>query len=440
MRTGSLRTRVILTTLSLLAVVLVAVIAAVTLIYRATLRHDLSHRLTTAAAAAQQQWPNGGKQLLTGLALEGIATDINTTRQQVPAAKAAAAGLPPIKPGNRIESRGSLLELDQTLPDGTQITYTASQAPVAHAVKRLLTIEVGVGMAALALAALLLLRGAATALRPLTARRIAAGERSRRLRATRTDTELGGMAAAFDHMVDALDAAIARAEAAESSMRVFLADASHELRTPIAALQANAETLLREQPDRPERDQLEANLARDAARLGRLVNDLLALTRLESDNQPQAPVNLAEIAAGAINDAGSQAPDATITLADNDTSPVSGDTAALARLLRNLLDNALAAGATNITLHTSSDNGTCELAVQDNGPGIPEDEQERIFERFTRLDHTRAGHGLGLAIARRIAQQHHGTLTCDPTPQGARFTLRLPRTHEVTATDSRGAP
>ena len=71
-------------------------------------------------------------------------------------------------------------------------------------------------------------------------------------------------------------------------------------------------------------------------------------------------------------------------------------------------------------------NGYVQALVADDGPGVPEHQRQRIFERFVRLDPSKPGHGLGLAIARRIAHQHHGDLTCDPTPNGASFTLRLP--------------
>src|SRR4029079_14234747 len=110
---------------------------------------------------------------------------------------------------------------------------------------------------------------------------MAAGDVGRRWRPSRADTELGRMATAFDRMVDALQEALDRSRTSEAATRQFLADASPELRTPIARLQATAETLLREQPARPDRDALEARLAGDAARLGRLVADLLDLARLD---------------------------------------------------------------------------------------------------------------------------------------------------------------
>jgi two-component system, OmpR family, sensor kinase len=421
MKTGSLRARVALITIALLAIVLAAVVAAVTLAYRAKLDGDLRHRLTNASVAVERAGSAAAaKRLLPGLALEGIATRFGGAR-----------GTAPVK-GPRIETRGSLLVLDEILPDGTRVTFSASRASIDHAVTNLLLVELVVAGAALALATFLVLHGTRTALRPLsavieTATRIAHGDSKLRLKPNRTDTELGSLAAAFDQMVDALEAAIEEARASDAATRHFLADASHELRTPVAGLQASVETLLREQPERPERDRLEAAVARDSERLGRLVNDLLGLARLEA-HPTRAPVDLVTIARPLIDDARAHAPRAAITLsADTDTT-VYGDPDALERVLRNLIDNALVAiqptGRIDVQLRRR--NGYVQALVADDGPGIPEHERQRIFERFVRLDPSKPGHGLGLAIARRIAHQHHGDLTCDPTRNGASFTLRLP--------------
>jgi two-component system, OmpR family, sensor kinase len=421
MKTGSLRARVILTTLALFAIVLAAVVTAVTLAYRAKLDGDLRHRLTNASAAVERAGSAAAaKRLLPGLALEGIATRFGGTR-----------GTAPVK-GPRVETRGSLLVLDEILPDGTRVTFSASRASIDHAVANLLLVELLVAAAALVLATVLVLHGTRTALRPLsavieTATRIAHGDSKLRLEPSRTDTELGRLAAAFDQMVDALEGAIEEARASDAATRRFLADASHELRTPIAALQASVETLLREQPERPERDRLEASAARDGERLGRLVDDLLGLARLEA-HPTRTPVDLAAIARPLVDDAQARSPLATITISADADTTVRGDPDALERVLRNLIDNALAAiqPTGRVEVHLRRRNGYIQAQVNDDGPGVPEQQRQRIFERFVRLDPSKPGHGLGLAIARRIAQQHDGDLICDPTPNGASFTLQLP--------------
>ena len=427
MKTGSLRARVILTTLGVLTIVLAGVVTAVTLAYRAKLDGDTHSRLAKAGAAVERARSAGqAKRLLPGLALEGIAIRITPPALGEPPAANRAKTSP------TIQARGSLLALDEALPDGTKVSFTASRASIDHAVTNLLLVELLVAAAALALATLLVLQGTRTALRPLsavieTATRIAHGDSKLRLEPSRTDTELGSLAQAFDQMVDALEKAIEEARASDAATRRFLADASHELRTPVAALQASVETLLREQPERPERDRLEAAVARESERLGRLVDDLLGLARLEA-HPNREPADLAAIALPLVQDARGRAPQATITLNTNNDASVNGDPDALERVLRNLIDNALAAiqptGVIEVQLQRR--NGWVETRVTDDGPGVPEPQRERIFERFVRLDPSKPGHGLGLAIARRIAQQHHGDLTCDTTPRGASFTLRIP--------------
>jgi signal transduction histidine kinase len=428
MKTGSLRNRVILTTLILLTIVLAGVVTAVTLAYRAKLDGDLHSRLTKAGASVERAGSAGqAKRLLPGLALEGIAIRIK------PPAPSEASATGQAKTASTIQTRGSLLILDEVLPDRTKVFFTASRASIDHAVTNLLLVELLVAAAALVLATVLVLQGTRTALRPLsavieTAMRIAHGDSKLRLEPSRTDTELGSLAQAFDQMVDTLEKAIEEARASDAATRRFLADASHELRTPIAALQASVETLLREQPERPERDRLEAAVARESERVGRLVDDLLGLARLEA-HPTRTPLNLATIVRPLIEDAHTRAPDAAITLSVDEDTTVRGDPDALERVLRNLIDNALAAihptGVIEVRLQRC--NGYVQARVADDGPGVPEDQRERIFERFVRLDSTKPGHGLGLAIARRIAEQHHGDLTCDPTPHGASFTLSLPK-------------
>jgi two-component system OmpR family sensor kinase len=428
MTTRSLRARVTITTLAVLAVVLAAVVTAVTLTYRARLEGNLRSHLRTAAAAVQRAGsPPEIKQLASGLALEGI--DVGFSPAPSDSGVRATARSKISAP---IRTHGSLLRVAVTLSGGIRVSLTASVADLDRSITSLLLVELLVAITAFAAAAVLVMRGTRTALRPLstvieTASRIAHGDLSLRLEPSRTDTELGRLASTFDQMLDSLETAIREARASDAATRRFLADASHELRTPIAALQATIETLLREQPERPERDRLEAAAATESERLGRMIDDLLGLARLEARPNLIA-TDLAEITRELVDYARLRAPRATIAYSADANTTVPGDPVALETIVRNLIDNALAATTPQgqITLQLRRANGYVRVHIADDGSGIPEEQRQRIFERFVRLDPTKPGHGLGLAIARRIARQHDGDLTCDLTASGASFTLSLP--------------
>ncbi|MBV8462036.1 MAG: HAMP domain-containing protein, partial [Acidimicrobiales bacterium] len=398
-------------TLGLLVIVLAVVVTAVTLAYQARLQDDLRSRLNAAGAAvARSGAASSATGLARGLALEGIATTIQRSSPPGPVGKPTTPRV--IKPGSEIVSTGDLLVLREELPDGTTVSYSASQGEIGRSIRSLLFLEVIVGLAALAVVAGLVWRGTKVALRPLsevstTASAIAEGERERRLRPDRPETELGAMAAAFDHMVDSLDDAALVAQRSEQRMQSFLADAAHELRTPIAALQATAERLLREQPERPERDEVEASLAASASRLGRLVADLLDLARLEAADTPRVEiVDLETIARTVATDTSvNGVPEIRLCIVP---ATVRGDASGITRAVRNLLDNAMAAipPTGHITLTVQPYPSGAQVNVSDDGPGVAPAARERIFERFTRMQSgSDQGTGLGLAIAQRIARQ-----------------------------------
>ena len=255
----------------------------------------------------------------------------------------------------------------------------------------------------------------------------------RQVRSLEVTEAIGGvialaLLAALARVLVLLDRAVSEARASEAAMRTFLADASHELRTPVAAIHATAERLLRDQPARPARDAIEAQLARDSGRLGHLIDDLLNLARLDARERPhREPVDLADLAAAAVAATRTTDPAAHVELVSAGPAPATGDREALLRAIRNLLDNAVEVADTVAVEVTQTANGPT-MSVTDNGPGIPADQRERIFEPFVRLPRSpRGGTGLGLAIVRRTIESHGGTITCDPAPVGgARFTLRLP--------------
>ncbi|WP_191892461.1 histidine kinase dimerization/phospho-acceptor domain-containing protein, partial [Streptomyces griseoaurantiacus] len=186
-------------------------------------------------------------------------------------------------PGRRLEP------VRRRLADGSHLVLTADQDQVSAAQRRLRRVVGLVGLGAIVVTGVALVGTVRVSLRPLetmaeVARSIARGDRGRRLAPDEPDTELGRTAVAFDQMVDALEGAERQARESEARTRRFLADAAHELRTPIAGVQAAAEVLVQAGPeaDPAERERMQVLLAREARRAGRLVTDLLALARIDA--------------------------------------------------------------------------------------------------------------------------------------------------------------
>jgi signal transduction histidine kinase len=330
--------------------------------------------------------------------------------------------------------------------DGARLTVSVDIGLVRGAQQRLRRTLLLGSLIALAVSALLVLLVVRIALRPLDdvaglARSITSGGRGGRLRPDRTDTEIGQTAQALDEMLDELEGAEFRARQAEESSRRFLADAAHELRTPIAGIQAAAETLLHNGStiDAAQRERLEVLLIREARRAGTLVSDLLATARLDAGVKLElTPTSLAALAGTEVDRARLLHPNAQVDLLGPDVV-VSCDPDRIGGVLRNLLDNALRAagpsGRVNVGL--AADPSWACVDVADSGPGVPPADRERIFERLVRLDTARGdasrpetggGSGLGLAIARGYARAHGGDLVCLDSPGGAVFRLTLPRT------------
>jgi two-component system sensor histidine kinase QseC len=235
-------------------------------------------------------------------------------------------------------------------------------------------------------------------------------------------------------LVEALNRLLARLEDALTSERRFTANAAHELRTPLAALKAQAQVAQRAASDAERRHALE-QIVRGTDRASRLIEQMLTLARLDPESVPvqYRPVDLAALAVEVVGELAPQALARRIdlALAEAPRAMVTGDAALLAVMLRNLTDNAIRytpeAGHVEVALHPFAQ--AVELTVTDSGPGIPAAERERIFERFYRLaDVGRAtGSGLGLSIARRIADLHGGSIALEDAPgRGLRVRVRLP--------------
>jgi len=221
----------------------------------------------------------------------------------------------------------------------------------------------------------------------------------------------------------------------EAMRRDFVADASHELKTPAASIQVAAETVrdvVEEDPEAARR--FAEQLHRDAIRLSRIVSDLLDLSRLEAERPEVRPQSLDRIAREEVERLEERARDAGVELStDLAAAPVSGDEGGLRLLVRNLLDNAIrhTPRGGEVRLEVQGGDGAVRLAVIDTGIGIPGRDIPRIFERFYRVDRARSrdtgGTGLGLAIARHVAEQHGGRITVESElGRGSTFRVELP--------------
>jgi two-component system, OmpR family, phosphate regulon sensor histidine kinase PhoR len=217
--------------------------------------------------------------------------------------------------------------------------------------------------------------------------------------------------------------------------RDFVANASHELKTPVAAVRALAETLLTALPDDPEAGrQFAERIAREAERLDVLARDLLDLSRVERGTLDVEPVDLVGLAKEVLGGYEDLATERRVRLrSELQQVSMRGDRAQLGLLLSNLLDNALrhtpAKGTVCVRLDAAESRAL--LQVADTGEGIPARELPRIFERFYRVDKARArqtgGTGLGLAIVRHVAEAHGGTVWVDSElGRGSTFTVALP--------------
>jgi signal transduction histidine kinase len=232
-------------------------------------------------------------------------------------------------------------------------------------------------------------------------------------------------------LAETMNAMLARLEDSHRRQQRFVADAAHELRSPLTGIRSELEVDLAD-PDGGDREATERSVLEEVERLSRLVDSLLFLARADAGHEP-APTVAVDLDEIVLREARALRTQRTVTV---DTAAVSGaqvrgDADQLTRAVRNLLDNAGRHAGSAVTLGLTEANGWVVLVVADDGPGIPAEAAARIFDRFVRVDDARSrdrgGAGLGLAITREIVQHHRGTIALDgPGGPGARFVIRFP--------------
>lgn len=332
-------------------------------------------------------------------------------------------------------------------------TVAIDLSDVQHTVSSLVWLQIGIGVAVLAVVGIASFAVVQRSLRPLveveqTAAAIAAGQLDRRVPEGDPRTEVGRLSLALNGMLAQIQQALASSESSaekargsEDRMRRFITDASHELRTPLTTIRGFAE--LYRQGAARDVAMLLSRIESEASRMGLLVDDLL-LARLDVQRPLEHHrVDLLALASDAVHDAQAMDPKRTITLEVLDgpgTPEVFGDEPRIRQVLGNLIANALqhTPESADVTVRVGTDGDDAVLEVADRGPGMNEQDASRVFERFYRTDSSRArasgGTGLGLSIVESLVRAHGGTVGVTTAPgQGCCFRVTLPRISDVPA-------
>ncbi len=323
----------------------------------------------------------------------------------------------------------------------TTFVAALSLADVDASVSRLIWVEVLVTALVLSILALVTWWVIRLGVRPVkqmtaTATAIAAGDLSHRVPTGYEGTEAGELGDALNSMLSRIEEAFDERSASESRLRQFVADASHELRTPVATIRGYAELYRRGGLD--EREELRQAMRRTEAetiRMGTLIDDLLLLARLDQGRPiDRGPVDLGVLAVDAAADARARSPERRVTASVTEGVVVNGDEHRLRQVVANLVSNALVHTPSDaaIEARVRSNNGSAVLEVHDDGPGMTPDIAVHAFERFYRADPSRSRHhggsGLGLSIVQAIVDAHGGTVTLDTgLGHGTTVRVELPR-------------
>jgi two-component system sensor histidine kinase MtrB len=322
-------------------------------------------------------------------------------------------------------------------PDGPEFTFVFDASELAVASSRLARFTAGAAAIVLVVGLVAARAIAGRVLRPVglaadAAGRMAAGDLHARVPVESGD-EFGAWAGAFNAMAEALEEKVTELEAARERERRFVADVSHELRTPLTSLVTEAELLGPQLAGlEPAARRAGELLVTDVARLRRLVDDLLEISRLEAPagGERLVETDLRRFVRALVDDRHPAAE----WVVHGSSAPVLLDRRGLERVVGNILDNArLHAPGARVWVEATIDGGMLTAQISDDGPGVPAEHLDRLFDRFSTVDEARSGGaGLGLAIARGHARRMGGDLVVRPrTPSGLAFELTVPVTEPL---------
>lgn len=331
----------------------------------------------------------------------------------------------------------------QRLPSGLGTVVVAqSFEDIDRTLRRLQALFILIGLVMILFIALASRKVITVGLRPLatveaTAVRIAEGDLTARLPDVKPNTEVGRLVKTLNTMLGRIEESFAARVESESKLRRFVADASHELRTPITAIRGFAELHRQGAVTGEEKTKdLIGRIENESKRMGSLVEDLLLLARLDQSRQMKAePVNLSKLVLDAVESARAAGPNHQVTFNNSDEEIYAlGDNDRIHQVVANLLANARThtPAGTLIDVSVSQSDDGVRIRIADNGPGLSKKDQERIFERFYRADSSRVrtdgeGTGLGLSIVDAVMRAHAGQVSVESeVGKGAAFTLFFP--------------
>lgn len=422
----SLRWRLVIVGMSVVAFVVISLDAFVYFRLRDQLEETLDVVLASRLELAQQLADEFGVEGLGArLATAGVPGVVSRADGVVEPSIPVARRFVELPPDFASDLGDNAKTSSVVRDDGTIIKVAASRAGIARTLRTIVVIEGFGSLTVVALSGLLLYRAARLVLRPIdrvvtVARRTAAGQTGERLAPREPGSELGRMTTAFNEMLDSQEHALAQAQTAEQRSRTFLAEAAHQLRTPIAGMRAASEALLLTD-DPAEHDDLVASIGLAAARAGRLMSRLLRLAELDEGVTRVEPrrVDLAKVARDETSALQLIHPDHEVVITITGDTVVMIDENGIHEAVANLLDNSQRHGRPPTTVALRGTITEVSLCVSDAGTGIPPADRERVFERFTSLRGD--GSGLGLAVVRSIVAGQGGSAVA--TDRGVEITV-----------------